>query len=57
MYSVDTEKEAKDLIIAACETNNNGDYIARELAVEQTLPNLYAFGDRLAETHQRMKKG
>ena len=56
VYSVDTEEEAKQLLIAACPRNNNGDFIAPELATEQTLNNLYAFGHRLANIHERMKR-
>ena len=47
MFSVDTEEEAKKLLVVACPTNINGQYVAPELAREQTLENLYAFSDRL----------
>lgn len=56
VYSVDTEKEARALLVLACETNMNGDFVARELAQEQTIERLFAFGDRLAATHERMRK-
>mgnify|MGYP001566969360 CR=1 FL=1 len=46
-FSVNTEAEARDLLILTCPTNINGEYIAPELAEEQTLDNLYAFGERL----------
>ncbi len=49
VFSVDTEKEAKDLIVLACETNGRGEYVARELVMEQTLDNLERFSDRLAK--------
>lgn len=49
VFSVDTEEEAKQLIIAACPFDG-GHYIAYELAVEQTLESLKAFSVRLAET-------
>jgi Icc-related predicted phosphoesterase len=40
----------------ACETNFKGEYIAKELAQEQTVANLFAFGDRLKRTHDILKK-
>lgn len=49
MYSTDTEEEARLLIATACPMDYEGHYYARELAEEQTLENLYAFSDRLAE--------
>jgi hypothetical protein len=55
VFSVDTEKEAKMLIVAACQTNISGEYIAKELAREQTLENLEAFSNRLAETWELIK--
>lgn len=56
VYSVDTEEEAQKLLVAACGTNLQGEFIARELADEQTIDRLRAFGDRLAEVHQRISK-
>lgn len=56
VYSVDTEEEAKSLLVLACETNTDGEFIARELAHDQTLENLAAFSDRLAAVHKRMKE-
>lgn len=56
IYSVDSAVEARDLLIAACETNLDGEFVARELAQEQTLENLYAFGRRLADVHDRIKQ-
>lgn len=55
VYSVDTEKEAYDLLTLACEKNNRGQFLAKELIEEQTLENLFAFGDRLAKTHAALK--
>ena len=51
VFSVDTEKEAKRLIVATCQMAAPGVYIARELAEEQTLDNLQAFSDRLQQAH------
>ena len=55
VFSVGSEKEAKLLITMACPTNIKGEYIAPELAEEQTLERLYAFGDRLRALHARIK--
>ncbi len=49
VFSVDTEEQARALLSFTCPTNLAGEYIATELAVEQTLENLDAFSDRLAE--------
>jgi hypothetical protein len=51
VFSVDSEKEAKTLIVMACKTNMDGEYIAPELAEEQTLKNLHAFSGRLERMH------
>jgi hypothetical protein len=56
VFSVGTEGEAKDLIVLACGTNQWGQYIARELVMDQTLENLQAFSDRLAEAHEVLVK-
>jgi len=49
---VGSEKEAQMLITLTCPKEPNGDYIARELAGEQSLENLEAFSDRLAKGHE-----
>lgn len=56
VYSLDTEEEARQLIVLTCGTTMTGEHYARELAHEQTLPNLRAFSDRLAEAHEWMKQ-
>ena len=56
VYSVDTEAEAKDLVLLACKRSVTGELIAPELAEEQTLDRLASFGDRLQALHQGMKK-
>ena len=53
VFSVDTEEEAKSLLTLACPTrfiDGVTEYVAPELATEQTLENLEAFSDRLAKT-------
>lgn len=57
VYSVDTEDEARRLLVAACGTNLRGEFVARELVEDRTLESLYAFGRRLAEVHARIKEG
>lgn len=54
VFSVDTEEEAKLLIITACPLGFDGHYYARDLAQDQTLENLYAFGEKLAMIHDRL---
>ena len=56
MFIVDTEEEAKALIVAACPLNYEGEYFSRELAQEQTLENLQAFSDKLAYCWQLMEE-
>jgi hypothetical protein len=56
IYSVDTEEEARELLVAACPTNMNGEFIAPELVRQQTLENLYSFGSRLEKMHGHIKR-
>jgi len=42
-----TEEQARELLVLACSTNLQGEFVANELVHEQTFENLYAFGDRL----------
>jgi len=53
VFSVGSEEAAKRLLTIACPTNYRGEHFAPELAEEQTLDNLYAFGDRLREIYKR----
>lgn len=55
VYSVDTEEEARLLIAATCQRSLSGQYIAPELAQDQTLENLYAFGVRIHEAQRRFE--
>lgn len=56
VFSVDTEEEAKALVVMTCPTDAAGTYYARELAQEQTLENLYAFGEKVGKAHDLMVK-
>lgn len=56
VFAVDTEEEAKALIVLTCPTNVRGEYIAPELAQEQTLENLALFSDRLQRGHDLLVK-
>ena len=53
VFSVNTEEEARKLLVLGCPTNTAGDFIAVELAEKQTLERLYAFGDRLEVLYER----
>jgi hypothetical protein len=55
VFSVDTEAEAEQLIIATCPRNAAGIYYARELVHEQSLENLQAFSDKLAAVYKIMQ--
>jgi hypothetical protein len=56
VYRVRSEKEAKRLLIAACQTNLDGEFLARELLREQTLENLDAFSARLEAVHKMIQQ-
>lgn len=49
VFSVDTEAEAKELILLCCPKDAAGNFYARELTVEQNIENLAAFGDKLSK--------
>lgn len=51
VYSVGSEAEARALLTLACPTNLKGQFVAPELAREQTLENLDRFSDRLDRLH------
>lgn len=53
IFSVNTDEEANALLIRACKFGLNGEYIVPELAEEQTLENLYDFGDRLRAIYKQ----
>ena len=55
VYSVGDEAEARLLLAMACPMNAHGDYVAVELAREQTLANLQRFSDRLDCVHEMLK--
>lgn len=55
-FSVNTEAEARQLLTLTCPTNRDGDFVAPELAREQTLENLDAFGDRLERGWRIMQR-
>lgn len=51
VYSVADEDEARALLTLACPMSYDREFIAEELAREQTMDNLQAFSDRLHEAH------
>lgn len=57
IFSVGSEEEATRLLIMTCPRNNEGQFFVPELAQEQSLENLYAFGDKLRERHDRYLAG
>lgn len=56
VFSVGSEEEAKRLLVLACGRNLDGEFIAKELAQEQTLEGLAAFGWRLKHLHDTYLK-
>lgn len=54
VFSVDSDDEARALIVAACPRGLDGEYYARELAEAQTLANLEAFSTKLDRIHDIM---
>jgi hypothetical protein len=57
VFSVGSEDEASLLLTLTCSLNVDGEFVARELVEEQTLDNLYAFGDRLRAVHDEHLAG
>ena len=56
VYSVADEEEAKALLTLACSTNFDGEYIAKQLVMEQTLENLESFSAQLDRAHTLLVK-
>jgi hypothetical protein len=54
VFSVDTEDEARRLVVMTCKRDLEGNLFAPELAQDQTLENLEAFSARLALAHERL---
>lgn len=57
VHSVDTREQANALVVATCKLawDGSGEYIAEDLAAEQTLDNLERFALRLQEREKLMK--
>ena len=53
MFTTRNRAEAEALITLACPMNSAGQYIAPELAEEQTLENLNAFSNRLEDLYNK----
>ena len=53
MFTVNNEEEAKLLVNLACPKNYDNQHFAPELAEEQTMENLHAFGDRLNDIYHK----
>lgn len=54
VFSVDTEDEARKLLVSSCGTTVNGEFFASELVERQTLFNLAAFSQRLYERAKQL---
>ena len=52
VFTTNTEKAARLLIVLACPLNYQGKHYAPELALEQTSDNLQAFSDRLSYIYE-----
>lgn len=52
VHTVCCEDRARQLLVLACPTNYDGEFIATELAEQQTIPNLRAFSERLKNTEE-----
>lgn len=50
MFALDTVDQVKELLAVSCPTNQDGEYVAEELVIDQTLDNLAKFSKRLQET-------
>ena len=57
VFTTNTREEAEKLITLACTVGYDGEYIAPELAYEQTFENLEAFSARLEDLYNRFVKG
>jgi hypothetical protein len=55
VFSVETEDEAHRLLTLTCPRNLLGEFVAPELAEEQTLERLDQFSDRLRRGYALMK--
>lgn len=55
VFSVDTEEEAERLLVMSCSRDMDGSFYSNELAAEQSLERLRAFGKKLATNYDRMK--
>jgi len=55
VYSTDTKEEAKQIVVLACPTNYDGDYVAPEVAGttgDERISQFVAFGKRLEQIHK-----
>ncbi len=53
VFTVQNSDEARKLLTLACPLNYRGQYVAPELAQEQTMENLEAFGARLEQLYNK----
>lgn len=55
VMSVDTEEEARSLLVLSCPRNEAGEFVARDLVEEQTLENLETFSAKLEANYKILK--
>ena len=53
VFTTNTLEASKMLVELSCGTNIKGDYIANELAEEQSMKNLQMFSDRLNQIYEK----
>jgi len=56
VFSVDTEAEARALLVATCPRGPDGEFYSRELAHDRTLETLELFSQKLAAVYDRMRE-
>lgn len=56
VFSVDTEEDARHLLVLACGRNLQGEFFSRELTQEQSFKNLRVFSDRLAKAWEGIEQ-
>ena len=57
VFNVPTVEDARNLLVFACGTNSEGEFVARELVEEQTPENLDLFSQRLAKAWGLIEQG
>jgi len=56
VFSVDTDEEARKLIVATCSRDADGNYYSHDLAAEQSLERLNYLGEKMERVYRMLKK-